>query len=70
MPVKANIFSSRPYAFLAEKIAAAPSEIDFASAKSSTPAFLTGKTITVSLKHGRYATVRPSMSPEPSAMPR
>ena len=29
MPVKANIFSSRPYAFLAEKIAAAPSEIDF-----------------------------------------
>lgn len=29
MPVKTNIFSSRPYAFLAEKIAAAPSEIDF-----------------------------------------
>ena len=63
MPVKANIFSSRPYAFLAEKIAAAPSEIDFRLG-------LTGKTITVSLKHGRYATVRPSMSPEPSAMPR
>lgn len=70
MPVKANIFSSRPYAFLAEKIAAAPSEIDFRLGKIEHTRFPDGETITVSLKHGRYATVRPSMSPEPSAMPR
>lgn len=70
MPVKANIFSSRPYAFLAEKIAAAPSEIDFRLGKIEHTRFPDGENYYRLLEAREIRTVRPSMSPEPSAMPR